>query len=535
MENKNTVIALLLMLLVWTGFTYFFPQQPKEIVNNNEKIVANEEQRLISSEVTESNFIRTDNINKVAVPSINLEQKNIVVENDKFIATFSNVGAAIISFELKKYTELNDPSSPIVSVVNNNDGIPTFITVGDDSLSLDQNLIFETNAPDKILVNGDSSIKFTAVTSTGLVVTKIYNFTKDDYSFTSDLVLNNTANTYISGKLSVYMNNLWNDEMQGNRFDFIGPTSLVGGKINTDDVDDLKEKSIQYTSDIQWTGFQNKYFMNAVAPISPDSLENINLVFNNNVIKNILNFNHISIKPGDSYTTAFELYLGPKDVNQLKLAGHDLVKVVDFGFFELLARPLHTFLNFFYGYIGNYGVAIILLTIILKMIFWPLTQKSYVSMRAMQTLQPEMKKIREKYSGDKEALNKKMMELYKENRVNPMGGCLPMLVQIPVFFALYKVLLGTIELRHAPFMFWITDLSIKDPYYITPVVMGLTMFIQQKLTPSTMDPMQAKLMMAMPLVFTFMFLNFPAGLVIYWLVNNLLTIFQQYLIYRKSA
>jgi YidC/Oxa1 family membrane protein insertase len=154
-------------------------------------------------------------------------------------------------------------------------------------------------------------------------------------------------------------------------------------------------------------------------------------------------------------------------------------------------------------------------------------------MRAMQTLQPEMKRLREKYSGDKESLNKKMMELYKEHRVNPMGGCLPMLVQIPVFFALYKVLLGTIELRHSPFIFWITDLSIKDPYYITPIVMGITMFIQQKLTPSTMDPMQAKMMMAMPVVFTFMFLNFPAGLVIYWLVNNLLTIFQQYLIYRK--
>jgi YidC/Oxa1 family membrane protein insertase len=156
-------------------------------------------------------------------------------------------------------------------------------------------------------------------------------------------------------------------------------------------------------------------------------------------------------------------------------------------------------------------------------------------MKAMQTLQPEMKKLRDKFSDDKEGLNRKMMELYKEHRVNPLGGCLPMLVQIPVFFALYKVLLDTIELRHAPFMFWITDLSIKDPYYITPLVMGLTMFIQQKLTPSTMDPMQAKMMMAMPVVFTFMFLNFPAGLVIYWLVNNLLTIFQQYLIYKKPA
>jgi YidC/Oxa1 family membrane protein insertase len=156
-------------------------------------------------------------------------------------------------------------------------------------------------------------------------------------------------------------------------------------------------------------------------------------------------------------------------------------------------------------------------------------------MKAMQTLQPEMKKLREKYRGDKEGLNRSMMELYKEHRVNPLGGCLPMLVQIPVFIALYKVLLSTIELRHAPFALWITDLSVKDPYYITPIIMGATMFIQQKMTPSTMDPLQAKMMLAMPVVFTFIFLNFPSGLVLYWLVNNILTIFQQYLIYRKPA
>ena len=156
-------------------------------------------------------------------------------------------------------------------------------------------------------------------------------------------------------------------------------------------------------------------------------------------------------------------------------------------------------------------------------------------MKSMQKLQPQMQKIREKYSQDKEKLNQEMMKLYKENRVNPMGGCLPMLVQIPVFIALYRVLWESIELRHAPFIFWIQDLSVKDPYYITPIVMGATMFIQQRMTPSQMDPTQAKLFMLMPVVFTFIFINFPAGLVVYWLVNNLLTIFQQYLINKKSV
>jgi len=532
MENKNTVIALSLMLLVWVGFTLLFPQQPQQIDENSANVETSDNNQTVNK--VDSTVAAPVINNEFIAPILDLEQKNIVVENDKFIATFSNVGAAIVSFQLKQYTELNDPSSPIVSVVNNNDGIATFIASGNESLSISDNLIFATDSPEKIAVTDNSTITFTAVTSTGLVITKSYNFTKDDYSINSDIVLKNSSNNLLTGDFSIYMNTLWNDDMQGNRFDFIGPTTLIGEKIKTDDVDDIKEKSIEYVSDIKWTGFQNKYFMNAVVPISINNIHNLDIAYNKSIVQNILNFNHLSLNPGEAFTSQFQLYFGPKDVNQLKLAGHDLVKVVDFGFFELLAKPLHTVLNFFYGFIGNYGVAIILLTIILKLIFWPLTQKSYVSMRAMQTLQPEMKKLREKYSGDKETLNKKMMELYKEHRVNPMGGCLPMLVQIPVFFALYKVLLSTIELRHAPFVFWITDLSIKDPYYITPVIMGLTMFIQQKLTPSTMDPMQAKLMMAMPLVFTFMFLNFPAGLVIYWLVNNLLTIFQQFLIYRKT-
>ncbi|WP_321371232.1 membrane protein insertase YidC [uncultured Desulfuromusa sp.] len=190
-------------------------------------------------------------------------------------------------------------------------------------------------------------------------------------------------------------------------------------------------------------------------------------------------------------------------------------------------------LKFFYNYLGNYGFAIILLTVCIKLIFWPLTQKSYKSMKGMQKLQPEMKKLREKYGSDKQKLNQEMMSFYKENKVNPMGGCLPMIIQIPVFFALYRVLLGSIELRHAPFMLWITDLSAKDPYYVTPLIMGVTMFLQQKMTPTNMDPTQEKIMLMMPVVFTFMFLNFPAGLVLYWLTNNLLTILQQYLIRRQ--
>jgi YidC/Oxa1 family membrane protein insertase len=199
-------------------------------------------------------------------------------------------------------------------------------------------------------------------------------------------------------------------------------------------------------------------------------------------------------------------------------------------------------LNFFYSYVGNYGVAIIFLTIIIKILFWPLSHKSYKSMESMKKLQPMMAKIREKHKDDRQKMNQEMMQLYKTYKVNPAGGCLPMLLQIPVFFALYQALMGAVELRHAPFIstlpftdiVWLADLSAKDPFYITPIVMGATMFLQQKMTPAPGDPMQAKIMMFLPIIFTFLFLSFPAGLVVYWLVNNVLSIFQQWTIARKS-
>ena len=189
--------------------------------------------------------------------------------------------------------------------------------------------------------------------------------------------------------------------------------------------------------------------------------------------------------------------------------------------------PLLIVLKFIYNYVGNYGIAIIILTILIKIIFWPLGNKSYKSMKEMQKLQPKMQELREKYKDDKQKLSQETMALYKTHKVNPLGGCLPIVIQIPVFFGLYKVLLYAIELRHSPFFFWIQDLSAKDPYYITPIVMGATMFMQQKMTPTMGDPMQAKIMLFMPVVFTFLFLNFPSGLVIYWLFNNIISIGQQ--------
>jgi YidC/Oxa1 family membrane protein insertase len=212
----------------------------------------------------------------------------------------------------------------------------------------------------------------------------------------------------------------------------------------------------------------------------------------------------------------------------------------------VIAKPMLWMLNFFHTYVGNYGVAIILLTILIKLAFWPITQKGMLSMKNMQKLQPKIAKLREKYKADPAQMNQEMMALYKTYKVNPLGGCLPMLIQIPFFFALYRVLMAAIELRHAPFMLWINDLSAPDrlwigfdlPYLqglpVLTLLMGASMYLQQKMTPTTVDPTQARIMQFLPVVFTFMFINFASGLVLYWFVNNLLSILQQYLINRQT-
>jgi YidC/Oxa1 family membrane protein insertase len=257
------------------------------------------------------------------------------------------------------------------------------------------------------------------------------------------------------------------------------------------------------------------------------------------------------VDPGGQAVARYTLYLGPRDLDILKEIGSQLEASVDFGWTDVIAKPLLYALRFFNQYVGNYGVAIIILTVLVKILFWPLTHKSYQSMKEMQKIQPLMAKIRERYKDNREQMNKEMMALYRTYKVNPMGGCLPMVIQIPVFFALFRILGSAIELRHAPFMLWINDLAAPDRLFSFPfeipfmspphgipvltLLMGASMFIQQKMTPTPGDATQAKVMMLMPIIFTAMFINFPSGLVLYWLVNNILSIGQQYRILKKRA
>jgi YidC/Oxa1 family membrane protein insertase len=306
------------------------------------------------------------------------------------------------------------------------------------------------------------------------------------------------------------------------------------------DTDDLA-KGLLVQGDIQWAGVMSSYFMTAVAPVDQSGLT-LRLRYEDSVYRAVVEKSDLRVLPGRAAESEWNYWIGPKDRDLMAAAPNELSSAINMGWFSFIAKPLLWLLNFFYSFAGNYGVAIILLTLLIKIILFPLSHKSYKSMNQMKKLQPMMAKIRERHAGDREAISRETMALYKSYKVNPAGGCMPMFLQIPVFFGLYQALLNAIELRHASFIstlpftdkIWLADLSAKDPYYITPVVMGLTMLLQQKLTPSAADPIQAKMMMIMPIVFLFLFINFPAGLVVYWLCNNVFSIAQQWWMLRKA-
>jgi YidC/Oxa1 family membrane protein insertase len=538
MENKNTLIALTLMLVVWIAFSFIFPSRTPVPEKSSSAVVAptvNEKAPLPFT--PEDEVVQSVSQNSPVPATVVGEIREITVENDFFNAVFSSSGATLKSLVLKQFKQTKDADSGLVSLVSAGpermttlrlDGTENFRISGQNNYAVDLTGGSMTLAPGET-----HSLTFSFTDVNGLEIKKIYTFNGDGYDFSLQVNARNRGLQVLRGNLVLNLVEPWDDSRKGASGSFTGPVSLVGDKIKTEDVDDLSEEAKIYGSDLIFSGFETTYFLSALIPMA-DAVEKVQIVKKGDVLENQFNTPYTSLNPGDEVNFGFLAYYGPRDIDILNTVDPRLSKAVDFGFFGLIARPLTQVLKFFYTYVGNYGVAIILLTVIIKLLFWPLTQKSYQSMKSMQKLQPEMTKIREKFKNDKERLNREIMTLYKEKKVNPLGGCLPMVIQIPVFFALYKVLLHNIDLRHAPFFLWITDLSVKDPFYITPLIMGATMFIQQKMTPTSMDPKQAKLFMLMPVVFTFMFLNFPAGLVLYWLVNNLLTILQQYRINRPA-
>lgn len=516
--EKRALIAVVLSLGFFYLYTMLFPApEKKEVQKPVQQSLSTAAQTAVAP----------------APPSqpasqVSVQARDIVVDTDLYTATFTNQGAALKSMVLKKYRETAGHGGKPVQLVAeaNPEGFP--LKMESAALGLASATVYNANA-DSLKVSGTDKkrLEFSWTSPQGITVVKDYTFTGDGYAIAMDTRVSNGGAANIAGTLNLILPYPSQPRIKETRFEVNGAVTLADGTFSTVAVKDIPDKPKEFGAGVAWTGFADKYFLSAV--LSKDnSIGSVRVRKGaGNYIDTTISTPSFELPPGQSRTFAYRLFFGPKDVDILKAQGQGLESALDLGWFAAIAKPLLYTLKFFYQYTQNYGIAIIIITIIIKILFFPLTHKSYKSMKDMQKLQPKLTELKEKYKDDRDGMNRAMMELYKTHKVNPLGGCLPMLVQIPVFFALYKALMGSIELRHAPFMFWITDLSAKDPYYVTPIIMGATMFIQQKMTPSSMDPIQAKMMLALPIVFTFMFLNFPSGLVIYWLVNNILTIGQQ--------
>lgn len=452
--------------------------------------------------------------------------ETIEVDTNLYRAKFTTRGAVLTSWELKRYRSSSN-EHPRVELVRQAGKFPEPLSVSTDNTALTQELGEGMYTVEKDFTTLDQTHPTGHVTfsyenvRTGVRLEKQLTFHADSYVV--DIALKESG---LDGAVNVGLGTNfgiveWGDGFIGQ----IGSASLIDGKVQKETPDSELERK----GTVQWAALQDKYFLSVLIPQESSAV--LVKKEGDKLVSTGVRMPVIS----SGATLGLRLYAGPKEFDTLRGLEIGLEDTIDFGWFifgswdfvKAVAKPIFYVLRYINNYTHNYGLTIILLTIAIKLLFVPLQYKSYKSMKQMQVIQPKVAVIQEKFKDDRDRLNKELIKVYRDHKVNPVGGCLPMLLQMPVFVALFNILYMTIDLRQAPLGLWITDLSVQDPYYVLPIVMGVTMFIQQKITPTTMDPTQAKIMLMLPLFMTFLFINFPAGLVLYWLTNNTLTIGQQ--------
>jgi YidC/Oxa1 family membrane protein insertase len=468
----------------------------------------------------------------------------IEVHTDVLQLAIDLQGGDIIELGLPKYLEKQDnPDAPFILLEQNQQ--LTYIAqsglIGTNGIDKGGRATYTASAPRFDLGDGEDSltIDLNWQDDTGVKITKRFTLRRGDYLVNVDyLVENNSSARWqanLFGQIKRDSNPPPSAESSG-----MGMQPFLGFAVTQADdrftkftFDDLAEESFKMQLPGSWIAMIQHYFLSAWIP-NPEQTH----TYSARVTRSGFNIGGFTspplvLDPGQSGTVGAGFYAGPKDQYRLEEISPYLELSVDYGWLWWIAQPLFWLLTKIHSLVGNWGVSIILLTVLIKGAFFQLSAKSYKSMANMRRVQPKMADIREQFADDKQKQSQAMMELYRKEKINPMGGCLPILVQMPVFIGLYWMLMESVELRHAPFMLWITDLSVMDPYFVLPLMMGASMFFMQKLNPPPPDPMQAKIMQWMPVMFTFFFLWFPAGLVLYWVVNNLLSMAQQFVITRQ--
>ncbi|MEP2618018.1 MAG: membrane protein insertase YidC [Marinomonas sp.] len=492
---------------------------------------------LASQSTTDANAEVPQNVTSVA------PGKLIEVTTDTLRVAINPVGGDLVKAALLNYKkELGQPDSFVILEDNTE---RTYITQsgligknGPDA-STEGRPIYQSEQTSYSLMDGEDSLDVNLyyTDAQGVKYTKTFRFTKGKYRIRQLITVDNASSNVWSGNLFAQIKR--DNSEDPSQASGMGLQPYLGGAISDEEnkynkisFSDMEEDPVKKTTTQGWVAILQHYFVSAWIP---EQGQKVTLQARTNNGFNIIGFTGtaVEIAPGTQGTLASTFYVGPKLQDQLEETAANLDLTVDYGWLWWLAKPLFWLLTAIQSVVINWGVAIILIVVCVKAIFFKLSAASYRSMAKMRKFGPEIAKLKEQYGDDRQKMSQEMMSLYKKEKINPLGGCLPILVQMPVFLSLYWVLMESVELRHAPFFLWINDLSAMDPFFVLPILMGVSMLGQQMLNPTPPDPMQARIMKIMPVAFTFFFLWFPAGLVLYWVCNNTLSIIQQYIITKR--
>src|SRR5262245_20264577 len=541
--DKRTIIGIALSIVVLIGYqalvTWYYGPPPTTTTPVVEK-VGEEKSAPSGPPQPAPSAPAAPSQSPAAQVSPSAAVHDIKVDTEKYTAIFTSQGARLKSFKFKKFRAAVDEKSPPFEIIQTSPGVPLPLGVRWQVPTPfeDNGLNYSVQGNDLVLTGAArGSLIFQGRSPSGALITKTFTFSGSSYPIQFDVSVQGFDGA--APVPEILLTDKSDHTVPNHDAPFEGFIALVDKKIRREHAAEAV-KGYEFSGDVSWAGFGHTYFFVALLPETGAQHKLSVRQAGAALIASI---------SGPAASERYTLFVGPKELDTLKALGKGFERSIDFGYFGFISIPFLYVLHFFHRVTASYGLDIIILTVLIKILMWPLTHKSFVSMKQMQKLQPQMERLKERYADDKEKLNKEIMELYRRNGVNPLGGCLPMVLQFPVFIGLYNALSTPIELRHAPFL-WIKDLSRPDweslrfavPDWwpsvlpagipILTIVMGDSMFLQQWMTPSAGDPNQRKMMMLMPLMFTFMFVSFPAGLTVYWLVNNLLSIGQQYWINR---
>ncbi|MGO1246786.1 MAG: membrane protein insertase YidC [Oceanisphaera sp.] len=475
------------------------------------------------------------------------KQHLITVTSDTLKLTIDTQGGDVVRTELLEHDDSLDSDDKFVLLANNAD----FVHVAQSGLigrdGPDSNVagrpIYHSEQQQYVLADGQDSltVPMTFTNDKGVVFTKNFTLTRDSHVVNVSYGINNQSGEPVQAQLYGQLKQSINgpEEKGGNMLmasAYRGPAySSDETRYTKYDFKKVQEANLNQSTEAGWVAMLQHYFVSAwIAPKQEQNQLYSSALNNRGQAAIGFKAPLVTVAPGTEQTLSADLWLGPKLQKKMAAAADNLDLTVDYGWLWFIAQPLFKLLHFLQSFAVNWGLAIILTTFVVRGVMYPLTKAQYTSMAKMRMLQPKLKELKERHGSDRQKMSQGMMELYKKEKVNPLGGCLPILVQMPIFISLYWVLMESVELRHAPFMLWIEDLSVRDPYFVLPVLMGASMFLIQKMSPTTVtDPMQQKVMQFMPIIFTFFFLWFPAGLTLYWLVSNVVTITQQWYIFRQ--